>query len=184
MTVNLDQEDKTWQIHLDGLLNLFSLISHGSKTAALPRAMRILDSGNNLRTSPALSATDGLVTAYLLLDVAKLSLRKLLPEMDILFSDPSKYKRKLDVQKLRVLIRQCYRDLGMFPAMVSNQVCINTVDDTGIDLSDVLNIIEHTPSDGKIQYHRAVGTILIFAESLNIQVFSACACMNTGPSWS
>ncbi|KAH8196702.1 hypothetical protein TruAng_009131 [Truncatella angustata] len=150
MTVNLDQGDKTWQIHLDGLLNLLSQMSYRSKTAPLPRAMMILDSGDDLRKALASSATGGPDIASLLLDVTKLRLRKLIPEMDVLFRDASKHKRKLDVQKLRVLVRQIYKDLGTFPAIISKQFRHITVVDIGIGLSDIHHTIEHTASDGKI----------------------------------
>lgn len=124
MTVNLRADDRTWQIHLDGLLTLLRTPSTltSNQTAATPvRAMQMLGSQKSTADLSFLShARNDFEKAWLFLDVAKLCLRMLSSEMDDLFSD-TRRPRKLDVEKVRNSTRQVHRNLVLVPSMIPRE---------------------------------------------------------------
>ncbi|KAF2005324.1 hypothetical protein P154DRAFT_518836 [Amniculicola lignicola CBS 123094] len=121
MTVNLDSEDRTWQVHLDGFLEMLYRqrwkLQSDVKGPTLIRAMQLMNPENTVATSLANLTTDNFDKACLLLDIAKLRLRKLTLAMNELVSS-GRCPRKLDVQKLRVALKQVERDIASIPLLL------------------------------------------------------------------
>lgn len=118
MTVNLDTEDKTWLVHLDGLLTMLRRCEPGSNEARrlnLVEALHVLD--NHATISSRSISPDGLARAVLLLEVLKLRLGKLASEASGMFRSGSR-PRKLDVQKLKTGLKRVQRDSAVLPAML------------------------------------------------------------------
>ncbi|KAF3026527.1 hypothetical protein E8E14_013713 [Neopestalotiopsis sp. 37M] len=138
MIVNLDPEDKTWHTHLDGLLSLVSRSPVSSTTFYLHKALKLVESRNELSNDlSGLAVTGDPSVAYLLLDVTKLRLRKILPDILSLFKDTLAQPRKIDVQKFRVSIKKIYVDLELFSNMISRA-------GNDLDMDGIVNTIEAT----------------------------------------
>lgn len=120
MIVNIDADDKTWHIHLDGLLNLIGRSSVTRETAHIHRALEFVESDNYMSNNmSAIAVEKDPSAAYLLLDVTKLRLRQILPDIHELFEKSSKRPRKIDVQRIKVQIKKIFTDLELFPIMIS-----------------------------------------------------------------
>jgi hypothetical protein len=122
MIVNLDPNDKTWLAHLDGFLAILRQWQPGSSEApifTLIHALRILERGHNAHASAASLVKDDVEKASLLMDIAKLRLRQLASEMGDLVGT-TKRPRKLDMQKLRVSLKQVYGNMLLIPSLLSS----------------------------------------------------------------
>lgn len=120
MIVNIDADDKTWQIHLDALLNLIARSRVTRETAHLHSALEFMKSNDDISNKiSAIAVEKDPSAACLLLDVTKLRLRQILPDIHVLFEKSSKRPRKIDVQKIKVQIKKIYTDLEVFPVMIS-----------------------------------------------------------------
>jgi hypothetical protein len=122
MIVNLDSDDKTWLVHLDGFLAILRQWQPGSSEApifTLIHALRILERGHNAYASAATLVTDDLEKAFLLMDIAKLQLRQLASEMGDLVAN-TRWPRKLDMQKLRVSLKQVYGNMLLIPSLLGS----------------------------------------------------------------
>ncbi|KAH8892694.1 hypothetical protein GQ53DRAFT_840571 [Thozetella sp. PMI_491] len=120
MVVNVSSEDKTWRIHLDGLLKLLQTGTGRNTWPSLTRAMGLIHTKTDVYEAIASSSLEGFGKACLLLDVAKLRLYSLALEMEALLNDKSRIPRKLDVQKLHVSTRQIEKNLNLVPVMLSS----------------------------------------------------------------
>lgn len=118
MVVNINSDDETWQVHLDGLLNLIARSPVTRETAYLHNALEFMKSGDDISISMSTIAVgkDPNV-AYLLLDVTKLQLRQILPDIHDLFEKSSKGPRKIDVQKIKVEVKKICTNLELFPVI-------------------------------------------------------------------
>lgn len=121
MIVNLDPADQTWQIHLSGLLSILQQIPDNTVKLSLIKAVRISDSVTNVHKALESSTVDGLQRACLLLDIAKLQLRKLAPEIDAITRSSPPPLRKLDMQKLQVSIKRIHKHLDLFPIIIGDR---------------------------------------------------------------
>jgi hypothetical protein len=122
MMVNVDRNDKTWQIHLNGLLAMLHQSyepTEGNKAPPLLKACQIIDSPNIGEAVSALQVCDA-EKVGILLDIAKLRLRSLNAEFVKLFASTSP-PRKLDVQKLRPSIKELHDNLLLIPSMLPEQ---------------------------------------------------------------
>jgi hypothetical protein len=121
MIVNIDPEDKTWQIHLDGLLKIFS--GQSTYLQALPtddfdtlhHAIHLCNSEEDIFSRLAVYEVSSHVKTSLILDAAILRLRRLVAEVESLLHEASETRRKLDVQKLRASIKNVQKNLKLFP---------------------------------------------------------------------
>lgn len=140
MIVNIHPDDKTWKFHLDGLLNVIAKSPVSRETAHLHSALEFMKSGDDISNKMSVIAVEkNPSAAYLLLDVTKLRLRQILPDIHKLFQNSSMRPRKIDVQKTRVQIKKIYTDLELFPAMISGRGSYSTKDDGKNVLGDSLN---------------------------------------------
>jgi hypothetical protein len=151
MAVNIDKEDRTWQIHLDGLLNLLPRMSGFTETVILSKAMEIFESGQDIGETLASTASSRLDTAYLLLDLTKLRLRKILFDMGPLFSPDTTTPRKIDIQRSRILYKRLYRDLSTFLSLISAQAHISTALGNEQGVSSNSRYSTHTNRNGKMK---------------------------------
>jgi hypothetical protein len=120
MTVNTNLEDRTWQAHLDGLLAMLQLQQnyyHEEQESSLIKAVQLLRSSDATKASLESFSSNDFEKACILLDIAKLWLRKLVAQMHDLTSD-SRQVRKLDIRKLRVSLKQVHRDIALIPSML------------------------------------------------------------------
>lgn len=118
MTVNLDPDDRTWTVHLDGFLAILcqqQVECSEAWISTLIHASQILKRGDGIHASLAGRAMDDLRTAFLLMDITKLRLRQLTSEMRKLLGGLER-PRKLDVQKLRVSLKQVHGDILLIPS--------------------------------------------------------------------
>lgn len=118
MTVNLDANDKTWVVHLDGLLAILrrqQLRGSEAWISTLIHALQILKRGDDAYVSLSSIATDTHETTSLLTDIAKLRLRQLAIDMRKLVGG-SERPRKIDMQKLRISLKQVYGDILLIPS--------------------------------------------------------------------
>ncbi|KAM0262595.1 hypothetical protein ACHAQJ_001640 [Trichoderma viride] len=122
MVVNLDPADRTWQTHLSGLLAVSRRISDRTTKITLFTAIVISDLVTDVHKALESLATNNLEKAYLLLDVVKLQLRKLAAEMDAVVNNSPPVLRKLDMQKLRVSMKQIRKHLNLFPIILRDSV--------------------------------------------------------------
>ncbi|KAK9319888.1 hypothetical protein V1517DRAFT_26131 [Lipomyces orientalis] len=119
MIVNIDLEDRTWQIHLDGLLNILSQQSLHHRPSSMDNfgsldlAIQICKSEGDVFRTLATCEMNSLGKAFLILDVAKLCLRPLTAKVEKVLKGAT--SRKIDVQKLRASIRQIQKNLKFFP---------------------------------------------------------------------
>ncbi|OKL57245.1 hypothetical protein UA08_07621 [Talaromyces atroroseus] len=107
--INTSPNDKTWQIHLDGLLAMLQQNHHSTtkcddkSSSNLIAARECAQSDGNgdvqkfLQSRPPM---DSIEKAWLLMDLSKLKLRKLIATMD-----------HFHVEKLRVSVKQIQRDI-------------------------------------------------------------------------
>ncbi|KAI0174448.1 hypothetical protein BJ166DRAFT_512164 [Pestalotiopsis sp. NC0098] len=131
MIVNIHSDDKTWHIHLDGLLHLIARSSVIRETAHLHTALKFMESDNHMSNNiSAIAVEKDPSAAYLLLDVTKLRLRQIVPNIHELFEKSSKRPRKIDVQKFKVQIKKIFTDLELFPVMISGYESHSEVHDT------------------------------------------------------
>lgn len=123
MIVNIDPEDRTWQIHLEGLLDILSQQSSHHRASStdsfgtIHLAIRISKSGGDVFRTLAQCKMNSLGKAFLILDVAKLCLRPLTSDIEDLLNGAT--PRKIDVQKLRASVKQIQKNLGLFPKVCS-----------------------------------------------------------------
>jgi hypothetical protein len=132
MIVNTVPDDKTWQIHLDGLLamlqqNHSTTEGEDKTTANLIAARKFTQSDKSgdlqefLQSRPPM---DDIEKAWLLVDISKLRLRKIVATMDRLrmFNGINiTCFRKLDVEKLRVAVKQIQRELRLVRELVPKE---------------------------------------------------------------
>lgn len=121
MIVSCDDADVTWQIHLDGFLAMLEQPPSASLDANMPslwRAASHLCSSDHLSASFELAAVDDIERACLLLDIAKLRLRRLLVDVkqSNRFSLPL---TDLQSRKLRVQLQYIHRGLLSVTATLS-----------------------------------------------------------------
>lgn len=121
MIVNLDPTDQTWQTHLSGLLSILQQIPDNAVKLPLIKAVRVSDSVTNVHKALESSTVDGLQRACLLLDIVKLQLRKLAPEIDAITRSSPPTLRKLDMQKLQVSIKRIHKHLDLFPIIIGDR---------------------------------------------------------------
>ncbi|EED20529.1 hypothetical protein TSTA_037490 [Talaromyces stipitatus ATCC 10500] len=125
MIVSTTSTEKTWRIHLNGLLAMIHH-SHSAKdkrTAAMDNvsAVRRFTLSEKTADLPAFlisqPSMDGIQKAWLLLDITKLRLRELVTIMNhfraIDYTRNMMSFKKLDVEKLRVSIKRMQRDLRL-----------------------------------------------------------------------
>ena len=115
MTVTTDWENRTWQVHFEGFLSLLrhqSQFVHGSaRHLELARALQYLgdEERNKFPVHGATSTTT--CKAFFLLDVSTLRMRALAHKFDALMHGIAR-PRKLDVQKLRICLKQIVDDVS------------------------------------------------------------------------
>jgi hypothetical protein len=122
MIVNVDPYDKTWQVHLNGLLEILRkshTLVYEKKALPLLKAMQIMDC-RNVRETISTQPVCDIAGAGILLDIAKLRLNCLDTEFTKLFADASP-PRKIDVQKLRRLIKELHDNLRLMPSMLPEE---------------------------------------------------------------
>jgi hypothetical protein len=119
MIVNIELEDRTWQIHLEGLLSILSQqwlhhrASSMDSSGTLHLAIQICKSEGEVFRTLETCEMNSLGKAFLILDVAQLCLRPLASKVGDLLRGAT--PRKIDVQKLRASVRQIQKNLKLFP---------------------------------------------------------------------
>lgn len=117
--VNIDPKDRTWRIHLQGLLNILSqqVIHHQDWPTndfdTLRHAIAIYKPEGDAFQALAAYDVNSRAKASLILDIANLCLQHLASEVENLFQ--AKTPRKLDVQKLRASVKHIQKNLNLFP---------------------------------------------------------------------
>jgi hypothetical protein len=122
MIVNVDLNNKTWQMHLNGVLAVLHQsrdLVHEKDGMPLLRALQIIDS-HNFEDSISTLPVCGIIKASILLEFSKLRLTYLNTEFNNLFTDSS-HSRKLDIQKLWRSIKDIHNNLLLIPSMLPEQ---------------------------------------------------------------
>ncbi|KAJ5112867.1 hypothetical protein N7456_001401 [Penicillium angulare] len=134
MMVNIDIADRTWQVHLEGLLVILSQLPYDSHSTSsledfgvLHAAIQISKSNGNAFQNLTTYDRDSLEKGFLILDVVMLRLRLLALECESLLQ---KVPRKIDVQKLRASVRKIQKNLNLF-----SKICPAADSDTVNDSS-------------------------------------------------
>lgn len=133
MVVNTSLTDKTWQFHLNGML---SMIQHnhnteGKQTTVIDnlsaaRKFVLSEETPDIQEFFSLRPQIGSIEkAWLLLDITKVRLRKLITTMDRFRAiDDTKNNttfKKLDVEKHRVSVKRIQRDLRLIPDLLPKE---------------------------------------------------------------
>jgi hypothetical protein len=124
MIVNIEAEDRTWQIHLDGLLGILEKPPFAQDTLLtdvsdpLRVAIQISKFAGNAFGSFATHNMNSLDKGFFILDVAMLCLRPLASAIEDLLQEAT--PRKIDIQKLRAFLRQIQKNLKLFPHVCPN----------------------------------------------------------------
>ncbi|KAK9780167.1 putative Zn(2)-C6 fungal-type domain-containing protein [Seiridium cardinale] len=125
MSVNLESNDKTWQIHLDGLLTILQSRPRITNTRAeyevsssLIAAVEIFNCSANIWHSLAGFSISDSGKGWLAINLVVLQLRKLVTEFDVLFGRTSS-PRKIDMQKLRKSFREVNQNLALLPSIIN-----------------------------------------------------------------
>lgn len=120
MSVNTDITDRTWQLHLGGLIAI--IIQAPPKThifengaSSLPKAWRIFQSDAELLQTITTYENDKLAQIFFIMDVVKYRLWKLSLEVEDLLDSSKAYTRKIDVQKARVSVKKIQKNIALFP---------------------------------------------------------------------
>jgi hypothetical protein len=122
MVVNVDTLDKTWQIHLNGLLVILRQcrdLTIEFKPIPLLMAVQIMGSQNVAETISTLPLSS-VGKAGILLDFTKLRLRRLNTELNKLCEENT-HPRKLDIQKIRRLAKELHDNLLLIPSMLPEE---------------------------------------------------------------
>jgi hypothetical protein len=101
MVVSVDRSDRPWQTHLNGLLVILRQsrdLVNGKRLFVLMKALQLMNSKNLGEAMSALQVCRA-EKAGILLNVAKLRLRRLNSELNKLFAGTAS-PRKLDIQRL------------------------------------------------------------------------------------
>ncbi|KAF2736015.1 hypothetical protein EJ04DRAFT_562785 [Polyplosphaeria fusca] len=120
MLVNLDSEDRTWQIHLDGFLTLLRQRPSSCGTGQVAILMEALTRSDNSDTTEITLSNnlqDDLDKASLIIDIAKLRLKAVAHNLHHLVT-ATPYPRKLDIQKTRVSLKRVQRDISTVPSLL------------------------------------------------------------------
>lgn len=132
MVLSTDPLDKTWQIHLNALRVLLHQCSNGREGSS-PQSDFQRFSSQNGRETVSPSSLSSFDKASLLLDIAKLALKRLNDEFNELFGNISP-PRKLDVQKLRRSIKEVHDNLLLVPSMFGSEYSTASQGDTPASL--------------------------------------------------
>lgn len=120
MVVNVSSNDKTWQIHLDGFLAILRQSSDGNGgSSSLLEAIKLIDTSNCVEEYLAKTTLACFEKACLVLDLAKLQLRKQISEVNKLLKDIGNL-RQIDLVKLRSAVKQVYMNLALVATMLQN----------------------------------------------------------------
>ena len=112
MTVNIDQSDRTWLMHVNGLLALLREPHHDAlESSTLQRATQYVHNPTSLSGDEPGSDMSEKWRACLMLDISKLRLRTYVLEMEELLRSTGR-PRQLDLQRIRCNVRRVYGDLS------------------------------------------------------------------------
>ena len=137
--VNTEPNANTWQIHLKGLLALQESIKNhtrsrlpdhlSDRTAACLFRTNLAEHSHsetlNIERGNLGSSSSHPQTTFHLTYVLHSRLNDLAPELDDLFNTGSK-PRKLDVQRVRVMAKRLYKDLGIALTTLQSQDTVST----------------------------------------------------------
>jgi hypothetical protein len=112
MIVGDSWEDRSWQVHCDGLLALISQRTHEQGVQSFATSNVCSD---DVCMLPSLADFD---KAWRLLDTAKFQLKEIAPEMDSLLSG-TRAPRKLDARKLHIAVKKIFKNLWLVSAVLS-----------------------------------------------------------------
>lgn len=123
MIVNLSPDDRTWQVHVNGLLSILRQSSSATASPTiftLTTAIQCLNSQKQINEYVATPTMTSIDKASLLLSVAELTLKNIIDDMDELFAQ-SRAPRKIDIQRLRKSLRQIQRNLILVPPLIPEE---------------------------------------------------------------
>ena len=133
MTVSTDWHDRTWQVHLEGYLDLLRQQPQSTNGSArgfeLVRALQYLEDGDTDRSLIRDATSSAGDRALFLLDVCTLRLRALVHEFNVLMRGTVR-PRKLDVQKLRMCLKQVVDDVTSLSRIFTAEIIMSCVRDT------------------------------------------------------
>lgn len=141
MIVNTELADRTWQVHLEGLLIILSQLPcdpHSTLALENVDTLRAAIQISNSEGSAFLNLTsyeaNGVKKGFLVLDVAMLRLRPLALECESLLQ---RAPRKIDAQKLRASVKQIQKNLNLFSKIcpVAESDSINSSRDRLVNVS-------------------------------------------------
>jgi hypothetical protein len=119
MTVSIDQRDRTWLMHVDGLLALLHEPHNNAlRYLTLYRATQVLDNLTGLNSDEQDSGLTDSERTFLLLDLSKLRLKTQISDMEGLLASTD-HPRQIDLQRIRGSVKRVYKDLATIPAQIN-----------------------------------------------------------------
>lgn len=128
MIVNTSTDDKTWQIHLNGLLAMLQQScksrdggSVATSNLIAARKFGMSDNGDLQEFFRSRNPIEDIEKVWLILDISKMRLRKFIGTMDEFRASKGGSFKKLDVEKLRVSVKLIQRDLRIITELVPKE---------------------------------------------------------------